>query len=496
MLNTKSIKKKLFNEVDFSDNNQQNAGNAKTENKTNDTMSSKEIIKLHNENLNNQRNNLKVMDEAIKQREINKFIDNFKGGNENISTIQENVQHNNNNNQNLQLNNNNQHLQLNNNQHLLQGGNNNLVKELVTQIKNELHAPIPEQPQIILIAPKTNLADNNNEYIPNRNLAEWDDNKNAYVIYNINNMIEGFFTNNDVVKSIINGSNINKNIKKYFFIIAHNAENNNNEFNFIDSIFTDNLDLIIKIQNDLFDLINQNDLFEKNDDDLDNLLIFNYQFIIYLFKKSNYFNNIESNKIAKFYSTLTFRFSSLILKQVMKIENQNISLANDISKLFDIKKDIISQLTNIENCLKNNTKIDIISSNTNTNSNTNKSIVNDIIDISTNDNSTDNNSQTDLYNTTIITGGLKKSNVLDEVISSITSNTNKQSSSKYNRYQEINDEVSSYMDKQISGNLKTSETSVINLNKNTYKITNKNTTTTIPSYNKSSAIKNGQIYKI
>ena len=58
---------------------------------------------------------------------------------------------------------------------------------------------------------------------------------------------------------------------------------------------------------------------------------------------------------------------------------------------------------------------------------------------------------------------------------------------------EINDDVSSYLDKQNSNNFKTSTTS--NQQKTSYRITNKYTPTD-PSYNKSSAIKNGQIYKI
>ena len=106
-------------------------------------------------------------------------------------------------------------------------------------------------------------------------------------------------------------------------------------------------------------MINQNELFEENEENLENLLIFNYQFIIYLFKKSNYLNNSESTKVAKFYSTLTFRFSSLILKQTMKIENQNVNIVNEIAKLYDVKKEISSQLTNIEEYLENLNGINI-----------------------------------------------------------------------------------------------------------------------------------------
>ena len=82
--------------------------------------------------------------------------------------------------------------------------------------------------------------------------AEWDEDKNSYVIYD-NNIVEGYFTNSDIIKSIVQGSNINKFIKKYFFIITYDKKTDTKEFNFIDSVFTDNLELIIRTQNSLFD---------------------------------------------------------------------------------------------------------------------------------------------------------------------------------------------------------------------------------------------------
>jgi hypothetical protein len=478
MLNTKSIKKKLFDEIEMPNNNRKNF---MTDNnkilETNDSISSKEIIKLHNENLQNHQDGLKMMDNAIKQREMTKFMDNFndnfKGGDENLS---QNINS-------LQINNN----PVNNTQE----GGNILVRELANQIKNDMRP----NPQIILVAPQNNSINECN--ISKRNSVEWDDVKNAYVIYE-NDIVDGYFTNNDIIKSVINGNNINKNVKKYFFIIANNAETDNNEFNFIDSIFTDNLDLVIKIQNEIFDIINQNDFIEKNENDLENLLIFNYQFIIYLFKKFKFLDNNESNKIAKFYSTLTFRFSSLILKQLVKIENRNINIINDVAKLHDVKKDISSQLNNIENYLENlHNKKETIQSNISDSSSKSKSNDNSdtIINISTSD-----NNSTDDINKNSQSGSLsnknetEKTSILDEIISSLSNKKSNQN----NGYKEINDDVTSYIDKQFSGNLKTSVTSITsNTNKkNTYKITNKHTSTSDPSYNKSSAIKNGQIYKI
>lgn len=486
MLNTKSIKKKIFDEIEIADNAQKNliTDNNKIL-ETNDSLSSREIIKLHNENINNHQNGLKMMDNVIKQREINKFMDNFKGGNEHHS---QNINP-------LQINNN----SVNN----VQEGGNILVRELANQIKSDLRP----NPQIILVAPKNNIIENNlvNESkSTKRNSVEWDDVQNAYVIYE-NDILEGYFTNNDVIKSIINGNNINKNIKKYFFIIANNAETSNNEFNFIDSNFTDNLDLIIKIQNEIFDIINQSDFIEKNESDLENLLIFNYQFIIYLFKKLKFLDNNESTKIAKFYSTLTFRFSSLILKQLMKIENQNVNIINDIAKLKDVKKDIVTQLDSIENYLETNYNKKVVSHTNITydsSESKNTNSPNTIIAISTSENnSTDNinESNTDNRNNLqIVSSSIKneKTSILDNIITSLSGKKSQNIFiSENNGYNEINDDVTSYFDKQISGISKTSVTSNTN-KKNTYKITNKHNSTTDPSYNKSSAIKNGEIYKI
>ena len=353
--------------------------------------------------------------------------------------------------------------------------------------------------------------------------ANWDEDKNSYIIYE-NNEICAYFNNNDILKSIITGSNQNKYIKKFFFIISFNKENEVYEFNFIDSVFTDNLELLIRLQNFLFDLINQTDLLE--DDSQENLLIFNYQLIIYLFQKNN-FINVEPIKIAKFYSTITYRYSSLVLKNVMKIESKNMSIASDITKLIEIKKDIYEQINNLENKINSINEI---------NKNNDSDKMTNIINISTSDNTNDNSTEetekieqsqvieeTEQTEETEETEELEQSeekrikpeekkenlivdsnqkgssqneetSILDDIISSLSNNNYKNKYLKNNNgYMEINDDISSYLDKQNSNNFKTSTTS--NQQKTSYRITNKYTPTD-PSYNKSSAIKNGQIYKI
>jgi len=549
MLNTKSIKKKNDVKYDNTDNSFKNE-NSFRKLETNDTISNKEIIKLHNENIERNNENINTIKHALIDREVNNInekFNNMNGGSaeknssfdepQNNKFLNNNLPNNNFLNNNLSNNNlSNNNLSNNNlsNNNLLNNNlsNNNLSNNNLQGGFDSLLGNIQTKPQIIVVAPKNILSDKNID-----SYANWDEDKNSYNIYE-NNVICGYFNNNDILKSIITGSNHNKYIKKYFFIISFNKENEVYEFNFIDSVFTDNLELVIKIQNFIFDLINQIDLLENDSEE--NLLIFNYQFIIYLFQKNN-FINIDPIKIAKFYSTITYRYSSLVLKNVMKIENKNMSIATDITKLIEIKKDIYEQINSLEN------KINKINNNNN-----DSDKMTNIINISTSDNTNDNsteeieqteetqkientkkteeteknkeieeieeteeteknketeeteetekNKETEEKEILVVNtnqeGSSKneKTSILDDIISSLSNNNYKNKYLKNNNgFIEINDDVSSYLDKQNSNNIKTSMTS--NQQKPSYRITNKYTPTD-PSYNKSSAIKNGQIYKI
>lgn len=557
MLNTKSIKKKVYDEFENTDLKktlgiETNRDNQILENF--DSASNKQIIKLHNNNLNTQKDNMKMMADIIKQREIKPFMTNINTGsqnnNKNTNNVDGELNSKNLNNQSVQENI--SQLQLtptfnfNNYQKKITHENvNQLVPRVANQIKNELNPT----PQIICVAQNPNFVNNQIENNIKNNLihAEWDEDKNAYMIYDAD-IIEGFFTNSDIIKSIIQGFNINKYIKKYFFIIAYDKETDTNEFNFVDSVFTDNLELMIRTQNSLFDLVNHNEIL-NNQDQNDNLIIFNYQFIIYLFKKSNYLNNNESNKISKFYSTITYRFTCLILKHTMKIENMNITLTNDIAKIIDIKNDISSQLSNIENLLLNtdnvvnkytdnkkssdsnnfNNSVNFINITTSENESDNdlldkkneknNNISNNMTDNTTDsgtDNETNIKSNINTNNTDKILTMYKEKNfaksknnknvhksILDEIISTLSNKSTHDNNydSEDNNYKEINDDVTSYLDKRLSDNknITTISDDLVKKKENVkthYKIINKHMSTTDPSYNKNSAINNGKIYKI
>ena len=134
------------------------------------------------------------------------------------------------------------------------------------------------------------------------NKVEWKEEINSYIIFS-NSEIECIITNDDILKNMIDNNNIY--IKKYIYTLSFNPVLEVNEFNFINSIFTSNLDIIIKFQNFIYDTININ--LTQNNKNSEVLLFFYYQLIIWLFKNMTLFeNNLDnnSNKISKVFSSL------------------------------------------------------------------------------------------------------------------------------------------------------------------------------------------------
>jgi len=246
--------------------------------------------------------------------------------------------------------------------------------------------------------------------------VKWDSNNNNYVIYNNNNNIECVITNNDILKYILNDDYNNIFIKKYIFIITLNNTTNNNEFNFIDSIFTGNFDIMVKLQNFIYETLNNyNDLIESDRYDYYEIItFFYYQLVIWLFKNSSKFDNInDDNKVSKFFSVIIFRLNTIILKNLVNIKNK----INDnnilLNKLTEIKDDINSKLNTI-NIKLNNFSLDsddIFNSNSNNikdniSDTSNTSETSDTSDTSTskNDDNTDNDiiNETDINSSDII----------------------------------------------------------------------------------------------
>jgi hypothetical protein len=77
---------------------------------------------------------------------------------------------------------------------------------------------------------------------------EYNKELDTYSIYE-NNQLDCTFVFNDILRYIFNSDESSYPIKKYIFIITINIQQGVNEFNFVNSVFTSNLDCMIKLQN-------------------------------------------------------------------------------------------------------------------------------------------------------------------------------------------------------------------------------------------------------
>jgi hypothetical protein len=235
-----------------------------------------------------------------------------------------------------------------------------------------------ENPSNILLVNNTNnnIDNNINNMYNNEQMhrIEWNEEQNSYIIYE-NNQLDCTITHNDILKYIISPNTGKTSIKKYIFIISTNTVHNVNEFNFINSIFTSNLDYMLKLQNYIYDSINNYE--NLNIIDVENfqeiLLLFYYQLIIWLFKNISIFENNQDNfKIAKLYSCFSYRFSSLVLKLLLKIQNSCTENNEIFEKLMLLKNDISIQLLNINEYLDKNNEDSTVEFTLSTKSSSNK----------------------------------------------------------------------------------------------------------------------------
>jgi hypothetical protein len=309
MLNTKPIKKNNQNSLnngDFNDNNLQNKNDDEILN--NIGINTDKIDgNIKNFKINNILNDTKNIDNIQQPQYINNEIKHVPisvpfivdNQNDNLNNIQQNNQQKNN------------HIQQNNNL------NNNQQNILMCQTQINTYATFNED-------------------------------TNSYVIY-INDKIQTIFTNKDIISSLTSNTNQNETIKNYLYIINSNIATGLNEIIFINSVITNNITIMIKIQNFIYDLLCN---YEINDNTYDIVLFFYHQLIIYLFK--NYSKYENHNKIQQFYSTLSYRFSSLILKQLVNIENQNNVINSKIKHINNIKNSLKNNLSSVDSDLTNN----------------------------------------------------------------------------------------------------------------------------------------------
>jgi hypothetical protein len=333
----------------------------------------------------------------------------------------------------------------------------------------------------------------------NPDRAEWNEESNSYIIY-MNDQVDCIITNNDILNNILNNDNNNNNIKKYIFILSYNPISGVSEFNFINSVFTSNLDLIIKLQNFIYDTLNN----ENMNNDI--LLFFYYQLIIWLFKNISLFEKDKVNdKLSKVYSSISYRFSSLILKNIIKIKELYSSNSESIEQLLKIKNDLVQKLDNMNNINNNlsstshNTNSDNTNSDNTNSDNTNSDNTNSDNTNSDNTNSDNTNSDnTNSDNTNSDTSSkkyvedniLNKYNIVNKNGLQITNFndlfTEDNSDNSVNGYTEINDTIDDTLTK------KGDNTNISKIKDIEHSSNNTNT----KSYNMESILNNSKIYNI
>lgn len=184
----------------------------------------------------------------------------------------------------------------------------------------------------------------------------WNDIDNCYVISNVNSgTIECRIFNENILKYIVSNEINDIGIKRYLFIIGWNNQTEIFEFNFVDSVFTSNFDIMIKLQNWTYDTLKNFDNLDVSDtyNYQEAIMMFYFQLVIYLFNNfEKYSVANESSKISRIYSCIVYRFSSLVLKNVLNMKNLINSNNVVLNDLMALRSDIFSQINFINNKLE------------------------------------------------------------------------------------------------------------------------------------------------
>jgi hypothetical protein len=172
----------------------------------------------------------------------------------------------------------------------------------------------------------------------------FDESSNSYIINDYDNK-KKILKNEDILNYIFNHKD-NELIKKYIFTINYNMISKQFEFNLIVSKFTENIDIMIKLINFINDYINNNEKHIMSEN-IDKLMIFYYQVIIFLFKNILQVSKYDKLKLAKYSSYLSYKYSTMVLKKISNIEINNLIIKDNLQSLLEIKKDLLTQLNQI-----------------------------------------------------------------------------------------------------------------------------------------------------
>jgi len=155
-------------------------------------------------------------------------------------------------------------------------------------------------------------------------MVEYDDVGNKFIITK-NDYIKCVIPMDEIINSIINTENINNYIKEFIFIVSPNLKSNTYEYNFIDSVFTQNLKMMIKLYNEIYLITKTIDFNEAIPDKIkynNNIITFFYQLILFIFKTTILDKNTDDKTLIIAYSTMTFCFNEILLKQTLVLKSK------------------------------------------------------------------------------------------------------------------------------------------------------------------------------
>jgi hypothetical protein len=226
---------------------------------------------------------------------------------------------------------------------------NNLLNQIITE-KNVMVKNIPftnpEKNEIIQNNPsskpeKNEIIQNIPSSKPENNKSvDYDKIQNKFIIYEQSEIKTILLS--DVINSILNAETNDAYIKKYLFIISFNSITNQNEYNFMPSVLTENLDMLIELENSIFTIINNDEFETKELKHKTNLILFFYQIVMFIYKST--FNYYDDSKLKTIYNILSYRFSLIILKQIYNLKDEIKYLNSNFKESLEIKHKLESKI--------------------------------------------------------------------------------------------------------------------------------------------------------
>ena len=227
----------------------------------------------------------------------------------------------------------------------------------ITDSQTNDYKEIPIQPRQPVIPVMPNSIPVNRQYGGNNQTIEYDEIGNKYII--TKDDIKCVILMDEIIQSIINTENISSCIKEFIFIITPNAKTNHYEYNFIDSIFTQNLRMMIKLFNEIYPLakaVDFNDITPEKAQYNNNIITFCYQLILFIFKTTMVDKSVDDKLIVISYSTITFCFTELLLKQSVFLKNKYSVFTNQLQHNNELIHKIHKKIADMNNQIPTETE--------------------------------------------------------------------------------------------------------------------------------------------